>query len=120
MTPDQLEIVVARTGHERFRWLTGEDNPDAERREAYRAIVAEWAEARWPMQAEGDGDPTPAVGATAAPPRLTLATIRTRMGRSCFYGGPPPCGTCQGLAWCHALGRVVSVRDCTACLKDLI
>lgn len=33
---DALEIVIARTRHERYRWLCSEANPDAEQRDAYR------------------------------------------------------------------------------------
>jgi hypothetical protein len=40
MTTDDLEIVVARTGHERFRWLTSDANPDVDQRDAYRKLVA--------------------------------------------------------------------------------
>lgn len=45
MTPAQLESVVAATGHDRYRWLTSEANPDTDRREGYRRIVAAKAEA---------------------------------------------------------------------------
>ena len=30
MTPADLENVIARTGHERFRWLVSDANPDAD------------------------------------------------------------------------------------------
>lgn len=36
---EALHVVIARTKHERFRWLCSEDNPDSEQREAYRAQV---------------------------------------------------------------------------------
>lgn len=45
MTPEDLDLVVARTRHERFRWLTSDDNPDRTGRERYRAIVAAMAAA---------------------------------------------------------------------------
>lgn len=35
-----LEIVVARTGHNRYRWLCSDANPDEEARAAYRRLVA--------------------------------------------------------------------------------
>ena len=40
---DDLETVVSRTGVERFRWLTSEDNPDAHGRERYRVQMVEMA-----------------------------------------------------------------------------
>lgn len=43
MTPADLETVIARTGHERFRDLTSDANPDAAQREAYRGLVARMA-----------------------------------------------------------------------------
>lgn len=39
MTPDDLGKVIAQTGHERYRWLTSDANPDAKQREAYRRLV---------------------------------------------------------------------------------
>lgn len=33
---DALEIVVARTRHERYRWLCSDDNPDVEQRDGHR------------------------------------------------------------------------------------
>ena len=36
---EALDIVIARTGHQRFRFLTSEANPDTTAREAYRALV---------------------------------------------------------------------------------
>lgn len=37
MTQSDLDLVVARTGHERYRWLTSPENPEAD---AWRRIVA--------------------------------------------------------------------------------
>lgn len=36
---DALQIVIARTKHERYRWLCSDDNPDEVGREHYRALV---------------------------------------------------------------------------------
>jgi hypothetical protein len=36
---EAVEIVVRRTHHERYRWLTSDENPDVEQREGYRRIV---------------------------------------------------------------------------------
>jgi hypothetical protein len=43
MTPEDLEAVVARTGHERYRWLTSDANPDVAQRDAYRELVVRLA-----------------------------------------------------------------------------
>ncbi len=40
---DALEIMVARTKHERYRWLTSDDNPDVAQREGYRASLVRQA-----------------------------------------------------------------------------
>lgn len=48
MTTHDLGTAVARTGHERYRWLTSDANPDAFRREGYRRIVREIAAGPWP------------------------------------------------------------------------
>jgi hypothetical protein len=40
MTWDQaMEIVVRRTHHERYRWLTSDDNPDVMQRDGYRRLM---------------------------------------------------------------------------------
>lgn len=39
MTQDQLDFVVSKTGHDRLRSLTSDDNADAIEREGYRSIV---------------------------------------------------------------------------------
>lgn len=49
---EALEIVVAMTRHERFRWLCSDENPDAASRRGYRARVVRIA-------AEGLDPPTP-------------------------------------------------------------
>lgn len=40
---EALDIVVARTKHERFRWLCSEENPDVDQREKYRVQVVAMA-----------------------------------------------------------------------------
>ena len=52
MTQEQLDVIVARTGHERYRWLTSSANPDEWQREAYRKIVADRANGDWPKPVE--------------------------------------------------------------------
>lgn len=112
MTPADLETVVSRTGHERFRWLVSDANPDARQRDQYRALVARLAK----------GDPPAARPIQAPPPEpppVPLAESRRaiKLGLSrCFYAAKPAC-SCQGAARCHHLKRIVSLRDCIDCLK---
>ena len=40
---DALELVVARTGHEAYRRLCADDNPDARQRDGYRRVVVKKA-----------------------------------------------------------------------------
>jgi hypothetical protein len=54
-----LDILIARTGHERYRWLCSEDNPDVIGRDAYRALVITQAEGK-PTQ-----DPAEVLGSEA-------------------------------------------------------
>lgn len=112
MTPAQLETVVARTRHERFRWLTSDDNPDVEQREGYRRVVERLA----------TGEPPPPVSATPPPSLardLSIYRVARRLGgRNCWYADNPSCG-CSGQARCHALGRDVTIIHCAACLKDV-
>jgi hypothetical protein len=51
MTNADLETVISRTGHERFRWLVSEENSDVVSREGYRRLVARLA--------SGDDQPAP-------------------------------------------------------------
>jgi hypothetical protein len=43
---EALALVITRTGHERFRWLCAEENPNAAQREGYRGMVMRLAAAR--------------------------------------------------------------------------
>jgi hypothetical protein len=36
---EAIEIAVQQEGHERYRWLCSDDNPDVRQREAYRALM---------------------------------------------------------------------------------
>jgi hypothetical protein len=47
---DDLETVVSRTGVERYRWLTSDQNPDVMGRERYRAQMAEMATGAEPVR----------------------------------------------------------------------
>ena len=38
---EALDLVTERTGHQRYRELCSEDNPDIEQRDAYRRLVLE-------------------------------------------------------------------------------
>jgi len=40
---DALDLVISRTGHERYRWLCSLGNPDGEGRESHRRLVMEKA-----------------------------------------------------------------------------
>lgn len=40
MNQDHVESAVARTGHDRLRWLASDDNPDEAQRKGYRRIVS--------------------------------------------------------------------------------
>lgn len=40
MTQDDLDLVVSRTRHERYRWLASDDNPDASSRGEIRSLVS--------------------------------------------------------------------------------
>ena len=41
---EAIEIVVARTRHERLRWLCSDANPDVAQRDGYRRLMIELAE----------------------------------------------------------------------------
>ena len=101
---EALDIVVARTRHERFRWLCSDANPDAHVREGYRALVLKLA-----------GEPV------SAPPPTPLVPLgnsirAAQLGfRRCLYSTHEGCG-CSG-THCYHLGRVVGLADCISCLK---
>lgn len=54
---EALEIVVARSGNERFRELTSDGNPSDESRRSYRKLVVTLAE-RKPLPAQSQAGPT--------------------------------------------------------------
>lgn len=74
MTPEQLALVVERTGHERYRWLTSDDNPDVAQRDAYRATVVRLA--------GGPRPPTPTVAVVESAPLPTLGDQLVGLARS--------------------------------------
>jgi hypothetical protein len=120
MTPADLESVVARTGHERFRWLTSDGNPDAAQREGYRGLVTRMAAGFASPSPESDASPPATVDPDPDRARLPLAvSLRAlKVGhRKCFYA--TPCGCAGGGARCHHLGRVVALHDCVACLESI-
>jgi hypothetical protein len=56
-----LDLVVARTGHIRYRWLCSDENPNVEQREGYRRVVlAKASGQRIKPIAVDYGDPPPA------------------------------------------------------------
>ena len=52
--PEALDILVAHTGHERYRWLCSDDNPDQAQRDAYRRLVIEQANPDFASQLAAD------------------------------------------------------------------
>jgi hypothetical protein len=104
---EALDIVVARTRHERYRVLCDDDNPDIQQREAYRRIVLELA-----------GQPASLPSTDPAPLIPLRDSIRAaRLGyRACLYSSHEGCG-CSG-PHCHHLGRLVSLTDCARCLGE--
>lgn len=108
MTGTDLETVIARTGgHERFRELTAEDNPDVRQRDAYRALVARLA--------AGEPLAPPAAGPDVVPLSDSLRVVRLGFQRCWFSTQDDACG-CSGVR-CHLLGRIVSLLDCVECLS---
>ena len=97
-----LTAVIALTGHERFRWLCSEDNPDADQRDGYRRLVIQLA----------GGE------AESAPPLVPLAKALAlhRLVNSCPYRSRGPGCGCSG-AHCGLRGSIVSHRDCLDCVK---
>lgn len=100
---DALESVIARTKHDRYRWLCSDANPDRESRDASRRLVLERA-----------GQPAPPGPAQSLVP-IALSIRAARVGfRQCFYSSHEGCG-CSG-THCFRLGRIVGLRDCAECL----
>lgn len=97
--------LVKRTGHERYRWLCSDENPDARQRESYRAMMLEKA-----------GQPVPPHSMTVPTPPLASSLRAVRLGfRQCLYSSHEGCG-CTG-THCFAKGRIVGLADCIDCLK---
>lgn len=103
MTWDQaLEIVIARTGHARYRQLCDASH---ESHVAYRDLMLKLAA-------------TPSLVSPAPSPIPLEASVRaTRLGfaRCWFSERDARCG-CSGLS-CHLLGRIVTLEDCVRCLS---
>ncbi|MGO9111943.1 MAG: hypothetical protein ACLP9L_22180 [Thermoguttaceae bacterium] len=95
-----LGIVVAISGHERYRALCDEANPDQAQRDAFRRLML--------MLAGGAPDPD----LIPLPKALALH----RLMRACPYRSVwPPCG-CSG-ARCGLRAAIVSHRDCLDCVR---
>ncbi len=95
-TYGQLESVVARTGCERFRWLTSEENPYAASREDYRLLVARLAEGEQPR-----------------PPTVKETLDSLDAVRRCPHLVPAACGCSFGR--CSQYDRETSYRECLDC-----
>lgn len=104
--PEAIELVVSRTGHERFHWLCSDANPDAASREAYRALVLRMACGQMPAPPE-----TPSLVPLAESNRLL------QLIRECPHKGPPGCG-CSGSAHCSRLDRDVTRHECFSCVQE--
>lgn len=125
MWQEALEIVVARTRHERYRELCSDDNPDAEQRDAYRTGVIEMAESVEPKRQRQRHAPyTPAATTDPSRPTVAQSTSLLKQMKSCpFRSTNSSCG-CQG-AWCSlkadASGRrpsIVGHQDCFSCIRE--
>jgi hypothetical protein len=106
MTPEDLETAIARTGVERYGWLTSDANPDAAEREAFRRRMVEIAAAPdWPP-------PEPTTEQAAH----DFAALRnaTKLGSKNCWFSDRGCG-CDGLQ-CHLLKRRINIYDCVKCL----
>ncbi|WP_337175371.1 hypothetical protein [Paludisphaera sp.] len=99
MTASQLDAVVSATGHDRYRWLTSEANPDADQREGYRRIVAAKAEA---------------LAAPDVRPDLGDQLRLLKLARECPHREAAECGCNYGR--CALDGRDKSVQDCLECV----
>lgn len=111
MTAADLETVVARTGHERYRWLTSDANPDAASRDGYRRIVRDQAAAPWPPPAAGPA------ASQAEPVGFDELRNATKLGsKNCWFAEHDAGCGCNGLQ-CHLLGRPINIYDCVECLR---
>jgi len=104
MTASDLDAVVAVAGHERYRYLTSDVNPDAESREGYRRLVREKAEAL-----AGLPPPRPAVP--------NAYQIQLQQVRECPHAGPASCG-CNAVRRCAIYNRDVAIEQCLRCVRD--
>lgn len=106
MTTEQLESVIAATGHDRFRWLTSGANPDPVSREGYRRLVVARAEAV-------------AADPSAYPPLATQAANLAGSLRDWLRAGlpiTPRAERARRLAICEACPLFdAAARRCTAC-----
>lgn len=79
---EAILLVVAESGHQRYYWLCSDENPDAEQREAYRALMV--------RKATGQAEPVP------PPPR---AEVIPGLGSLADLPGPariePGCRPCH-------------------------
>lgn len=109
---EALEIVIARTKHERYRWLCSDENLDAPQREGYRRQVLMLAGE--PHQEPQKHIPLAVLFAPSPEDLL----VRFRGLRFCLYGEPikSSCCTHAGTT-CHWLKRSVMAGDCLECLS---
>lgn len=105
MTWEQaLDLVVSRTGHQRYRWLCSEDNPDTEQRAAYRRLVI----------SQAVDQPTAGISAVLMPAVESIAALK--LVRRCHYRSVPSCGCEPGRCGLRG-GKWVSDQDCLTCVS---
>lgn len=122
MTSIDLEKVIAQTGHERYRWLTSDANPDAESREAYRRLVARLAAAG--LSAPPEPPPYPPLAeqlgnAAKAAVRFVASGLATA-GRTEYARRRAVCRACPSGLYdaaadrCRACGCLAAVKPWSA------
>ena len=114
MTTEQLESVIAATGHDRFRWLTSGANPDPVSREGYRRLVRDRAEA---LIAAPPSYPLPPQPPEPPPAEPNAHLALLKLARACPHAGPASCG-CNSVRRCARYNRDVAMSECLACVRD--
>lgn len=106
MTINELDIAVARTKHERLRYLTSLDNPDEASREAWRRKTERIASELY----------RPETGVTETSVTRTSVTEtmeRLKLVKTCQHLVEPTCGCNFGR--CSLYDKPTSYPECIAC-----
>lgn len=91
---------MASTGHERFRALCDDGNPDIPQRDGYRAL----------MVSQATGRPFPA---PKSRPSIRATLEGLEAARKCSHRILPACGCSWGSCRLHE--REVAAQECIAC-----